>query len=168
VTANAFQVAGLGRRILAIFYDVLIIIFLTVIITLVVQQLIVQFELVNLEQVQITKEGEKVNVIPAGSPVTPLLKSLWFFISLYFFGKYWTKRGQTPGMKVWKIKAVSNDVLNNKTLNNIDDVSPITWSQSIKRYVFAFFGLGLIWILFDKDNLSLQDKVSNTTLIKIT
>jgi uncharacterized RDD family membrane protein YckC len=162
VTANEFQPAGLGKRILAIVYDVLIILFLTVIITLIVQQLIVQLELVNLEQVQITKEGENVNVIPADSPVTPMLKSLWFFISLYFFGKYWTKRGQTPGMKVWKIKAVSNDILNN------NDASPITWPQSIKRYFFAFFGLGLIWMLFDKNKLSLQDKMSNTTLIKIT
>ncbi len=159
---SEYQSAGLGKRLLAIFYDILIVFFLTVIITLVVQQLIIQLELVNLEEIQITKEGEMVNVIPADSPTAAILKSLWFFISLYYFGHYWNKRGQTPGMKAWKIKAISNNTLNS------NDASPLTWSQSIKRYVFAFFGLGLIWLLFDKNNLALQDKMSNTILIKTT
>lgn len=150
-----FKNASLGKRLLAIFYDLLILFFIIVIVTFAIQQLIIQLELITLNQVQISAE-ETIAVIPPDSVLNLALKNLWVIISLFYFGHFWTKRGQTPGMKVWKIKAVTQE-------NSL-----LSWGQSLKRYVFALLGLGLIWIVFDKNNLALQDRLSNTKLITIT
>ena len=146
--------ASLVRRILSIVYDVLILFFIIIVITFIIQQIIIQLELTTLEQVKISAK-ETVTVIPADSIVTLLLKNLWVVISFYYFGYYWTKRGQTPGMKVWKIKAITNSG------------KLMTWGHALKRYVFSLLGLGLIWVAFNKSRLALQDKMSDTILIKI-
>ena len=129
----------LGKRLLAIVYDVLIA-FLITIITIVVIQLILG-------------AGKE---IPAGHPVNYVLKLFWGLIPFFYFAYYWTERGQTPGMRVWSIKVVSNT--NHGAL--------ITWKQAIYRYLFAIFGFGLIAIFFDKNNLALQDRMSQSHLIK--
>ncbi len=146
--------ASLGKRLLAIFYDVLILFFIVVITYILLQQIIINLELITLEQIQISKD-ETINIIPTDSAVTLILKNLWVLISFFYFGYYWTKQGQTLGMKVWKIKAITNDG------------TRISWGQSLKRYVFALLGLGVLWIIFDKNRLALQDKLSDTTLIKV-
>ncbi len=150
------QNASLGKRLLAITYDLLIIFFLTFIITLLVQQTIIQLQLVPLEQVQINPEGDSVPIIPASSPVTHFLRSLGIFVSFFYLVHYWKKSGQTPGMRVWKVKAV--DSINNTALG---------WQQASLRYIFAAFGLGLLWIPFNKERLALQDILSKTRLIKV-
>lgn len=147
--------ASLGKRILSIVYDILILFFIIIISTFIIQQIIIQLELITLEQIQISAE-ETITVIPADSFVTLALKNLWVVISFFYFGHYWTKRGQTLGMKVWKIKAVTNDG------------SLMTWGHALKRYVFALLGLGLLWMIFDKDNLPLQDRMSKTKLINVS
>lgn len=145
------QVANLGKRLLSIFYDVLILFFVTVLLTILIQQLIINLELVTLE---IIKEGKgEIAIIPPDSILSFILKSLWTLISFFFFGFYWTKRGQTPGMRVWKVKAISH---NGQLMN---------WKSALYRYVFALFGFGLFWIIFDKQKLALQDRFSNTHLI---
>ena len=146
--------ASLGKRILAIVYDVLILFFIIIVTTFIIQQIIIQLELTSLEQVKISAE-ETITVIPADSIVTLLLKNVWVVISFFYFGYYWTKRGQTLGMKPWKIKAVTHD-------GNL-----MTWGHALKRYVFALLGLGLIWMIIDKEHLPLQDRMSKTKLIKV-
>ena len=149
------QKATFGKRLLAILYDVLIVFFFTFLITLIVQQLIIQLNLIPLEAVPINKEGQTVKMIPADSFITPLLKNLWFVISLFYFGRYWTKTGQTLGMKVWKIKVVTTSG------------EAINWQQALYRLLFSLLGLGLIWMIFNKNRLALQDVVSQTQLIKV-
>ena len=151
--------SGLGKRLLAIFYDVLILFFVTIIVTLIIQQIIIQLALVPLESVQISAT-ETINMIPTDSIANFFLKSLWAIVSFFYFYYYWTKRGQTPGMKVWKIKL--EPMLG--TMNG----SSITTLQVIKRYVFAFFGLGIVWMLIDKDKLALQDRISKTIIKNIS
>lgn len=131
------QAARLGKRLLAILYDSLIVFFIIVVVLIIVQLIIGQ--------------GKE---IPAESVVNHVLKSFWLIISFLYFGHYWTKRGQTPGMRVWKIKAISH----NGSLMN--------WTQSASRYVFSLFGFGLLWMIVDKEHLALQDRMSKTRLIK--
>ncbi len=145
--------AGLGKRILSIFYDFLILFFIIIVTTFIIQQIIIQLELTTLEQVQISKD-ETIAMIPAGSIVTLILKNLWVIISFFYFGHYWTKRGQTLGMKVWKIKAITNEG------------ELMSWGNTLKRYVFSLLGLGFLWMIIDKENLPLQDRLSKTKLIK--
>ena len=146
--------ASLGKRLLSIVYDVLILFFIIIVITFIIQQIIIQLELTTLEHVKISAD-ETITVIPADSLITLLLKNLWVVISFYYFGHYWTKRGQTPGMKVWKVKAVTNKG------------HLMTWGHALKRYVFALLGLGIFWMIFNKSRLSLQDLMSKTKLIKV-
>jgi len=150
---NSMENASLGKRLLAIFYDILILFFIVVITYILLQQIIINLELITLEQVRISKT-ETINIIPTDSITTLILKNLWVVISFFYFGHYWTKRGQTLGMKVWKIKTVTNEG------------GLMSWGHALKRYVFAFLGLGLVWILIDKERLALQDKLSGTRLIK--
>ena len=145
--------ATLGKRLLAILYDILIVFLITVVVSLVSQQIIIQSGIIELEQVPISA-GESVFVIPADSIANLFLKSLWLILSFLYFGYYWTQKGQTPGMKVWKVKVVNRDgVL-------------ISWTQSLLRYLTAFFGLGLLWSLFNKKRNATQDILSKSVLIK--
>jgi len=141
-------------RLLAIFYDSLIVFFAIIISTLIIQQVIISSGLVTLQQVQIS-ETETITTIPTGSLTNFFLKSLWLIVSFLYFGYFWTKRGQTPGMRVWKIKVVNKH-------NGL-----ISWSESLVRYVTALFGLGLLIIPFNKPRQAVQDIMSKTTLINI-
>ena len=77
-----------------------------------------------------------------------------------FFAWFWMHGGQTLGMRSWRIKVVD--------LKG----EPITNSATIKRYLasllsWAALGLGFLWILFDKENRSWHDLLSNTRLVMV-
>jgi len=62
-------------------------------------------------------------------------------------------------MKAWKFHIVQNNG------------APITHAQSFMRFTlsivsFSALGVGFIYQLFDKDNLALHDKFSNTQLMQ--
>ena len=146
--------ATIRSRLLAIFYDSLILFFIIIISTLIIQQIIISLGVVTLQQDQIS-ETEIIDMIPANSLTNLFLRSLWLIVSFLYFGYFWTKRGQTPGMSVWKIKVVNK----NNTL--------ISWFESLIRYITALFGLGLFLIPFNKPRHAIQDILSKTTLVKI-
>ena len=146
--------ASLGKRFLAIIYDLLIAFFLSFIITLIAQTLVIQLNLTELEPVQISKT-ESISAIPTDSAMNIFLRSIWLLIPFVYFIYYWTKHSRTLGMKAWKIKAVSSNQLT------------ITWLQSTIRFFSALFGLGYFWMIVDKDSLPLQDRLSKTRLIKV-
>ncbi len=144
---------SIGKRLLAIFYDFLILFFLTFVITLIIQQFVIQLGLIEFEQVQITAEGETVSIIPSDSFLSLFLKNTWLIISFLYFTLYWSRRGKTLGMKVWKIKVVD---LQGKS---------ISWNQAMIRYISSIFGLGLFAIPFNKNKAALQDILSKSQLI---
>ncbi len=146
--------ATFRSRIFAIIYDVLISLFFAFIVTLIVQQIIIQFELITLEQIKLSAE-ESISTIPPDSIVNILLKNLWLIVPFLYFGYFWTTSGQTPGMSVWKIKIINQLGMN------------ITWMQAFIRFLSAGFGLGLLWIVFDKNNLALHDHLSRSRPIQV-
>ena len=88
---------------------------------------------------------------------------LIFFLVLltyyFYFAWSWVKGGQTLGMKAWKFHIQQN---NGKY---------ITHKQAFIRFIlsivsFATLGLGFIYQLFNSDNLALNDRFSNTRLMK--
>ncbi len=153
-STNVATNATIRSRLLSICYDSLIVFFIIIILTLIIQQLVIGLEIVPLQQVQISKT-ETINTIPANSPINLLLKSFWLIISFLYFAYFWRKRGQTPGMKVWKIKVI------NKHNEHI------SWSESLIRYITALMGLGLFFIPFNKSRQALQDILSKTTLVNV-
>jgi len=81
-------------------------------------------------------------------------------VSFLFFGGFWTHGGQTLGMRTWRIKLVQHNG------------SDIHWQAAAYRFVAAAIclaplGLGLLWVLFDRQNNALHDYLSKTRLEKI-
>jgi uncharacterized RDD family membrane protein YckC len=78
-------------------------------------------------------------------------------ISFAYYGWFWTHGGQTIGLKTWKFQVLTMDR------------KPITWKQAFFRFCLGnvswlAFGLGFLWIFFDKDSLALHDRLSKTRL----
>lgn len=89
-----------------------------------------------------------------------LYNSYLILIIILFYGIFWCKSGQTLGMQAWRIKAQQLD-------GRI-----MTPQQAIVRVVsgaisFAFFGIGMLWILVDKQQRSLYDRASGTEVIEL-
>lgn len=78
-------------------------------------------------------------------------------VSFVFYGWFWTHGGQTLGLKAWKIRVLTLDQ------------KPLNWSQACIRFFSAalswsIFGLGFIWIIFDKHQLGWHDHLSKTAV----
>ena len=87
-----------------------------------------------------------------------------FFILIFagpiFYSYFWiANKGQTTGMQAWKIQLVTID----ETELNIKKTMLRCLISTIS---FACFGMGYLWILYDKDNLSWSDILSKTKVIK--
>ena len=87
-----------------------------------------------------------------------------FFILIFagpiFYSYFWiANKGQTTGMQAWKIQLVTID----ETELNIKKSMLRCLISTIS---FACFGMGYLWILYDKDNLSWSDILTKTKIIK--
>ena len=87
-----------------------------------------------------------------------------FFILIFagpiFYSYFWiANKGQTTGMQAWKIQLVTID----ETELNIKKTMLRCLISTIS---FACFGMGYLWILYDKDNLSWSDILTKTKVIK--
>jgi uncharacterized RDD family membrane protein YckC len=103
-----------------------------------------------------------IAVIPTGiTPAHPyffLFQVYIFAVAFIFFAWFWTRGGQTLGMRTWKIKLVTIDG------------SACTWSSALLRYFTAILswlalGLGFLWSLWDKQHRTWHDIVSKTKLV---
>jgi uncharacterized RDD family membrane protein YckC len=83
---------------------------------------------------------------------------IWnFFWVAFFFIWFWSKSGQTIGMRAWRLRLQNQD----GTL--------ISKRTGIKRLIPTLAGLGNLAVIFDrKNNLSLQDRVTNTEVVLLT
>ena len=81
-------------------------------------------------------------------------------IWLLYFPYFWQKSGQTPGMKVTKIKVVRDE-----------DGGPVGWGAGFVR-LFGFFVsqlvfyVGFLWVLVDKRKRGLFDLMAGTCVVK--
>jgi uncharacterized RDD family membrane protein YckC len=138
----SFPGVGLLRRLMAIFYDLFL---LTAILFLA------------------TAMVNAINGGKAIDPNNPYILLLDFYLGsiiFFYFGWFWTRGGQTLGMKTWKIKLLSNES------------HAINWQQVTIREITAviswlFLGLGFIWSVFDKKNRCWHDITSRTTLVDL-
>ena len=73
---------------------------------------------------------------------------------------FWTRAGQTIGMRAWRLHLVS-----------VDGV-PVSQRQAWLRFGMAIIsllalGIGFLWSLFDRDRRCWHDMVSGTRLIRV-
>ncbi len=77
---------------------------------------------------------------------------------LLFFGFFWTKGGQTLGMRAWRIALMT------------EQGERVNWKQSSIRYMAAGLslvcgGMGFFWSWIDKDKRTWHDMLSKTYLV---
>jgi uncharacterized RDD family membrane protein YckC len=138
--------AGLGKRLLAIIYDL----FLLAALLFVAEILPVVLN----HGIAISRDN--------GLLVFYVIHPLYLLIVCFgFLGWFWTHGGQTLGMKTWRLKIVSLQG------------GAISWRQAGLRYVSALLswlcaGLGFAWSLFDKDKRCWHDRVSATKMVCIS
>jgi uncharacterized RDD family membrane protein YckC len=84
-----------------------------------------------------------------------------FVIMLLYFPFFWQRSGQTPGMRIMRIRVVRDA-----------DGGPIGWGPAIIRLIgywvsAAVFYLGFIWILVDKRRRGWHDLMAGTCVIEV-
>ena len=134
---------GLLRRLAAILYDT----------TLVAALLLFASALITLPVGLIF--GPEAS---AGLSQNPLFRLWLLTIPPAFFIWFWTRGGQTLGMRSWRIKVIRNDG------------APLTPRDAVLRALCALlswipFGLGFLWSLFDSEKLAWHDRLSHTRLV---
>lgn len=131
--------AGLGRQLLAIIYDTLLVISLLFVAGL------ITIPLLDMKQ-----------------------PNSWFFILvmmpiiILYFVLYWHKQSQTIGMKAWRI------YLLNTNNNDIKPTIYQCLCRFFGAWLsFISLGFGFFYKWIDKDNQTWHDKLSNTKLIEV-
>jgi uncharacterized RDD family membrane protein YckC len=132
---DTLPVPGFLRRLAAITYDVILLIAVFFVATALLLPL---------------NSGEAIT----GSLLFPLYLLI---VSFIFYGWFWTHGGQTLGLKAWKLKVLTFDQ------------QPINWTQALIRFTTAIiawslFGLGFLWIIFDKNKHGWHDRLSKTAV----
>lgn len=86
-----------------------------------------------------------------------LLGNVFLVLGAYFYW-YWSHGGQTLAMQTWKLQIRTSSG------------APPQGQSLILRYILAwpsilFYGVGLIWALFDRDRQFLHDRLAGTRIV---
>lgn len=134
--------AGVLRRLGAMFYDALLLIALTMVVT---------------AGLMFFTDGEPILQETVGWYEYPY-RLLMLAIIVAFFGSAWTRSGQTLGMAAWRLRVQR------------EDGTALRWVDVIKRLAgacvsLAVVGLGYFWLLIDRDQLTWHDRWSRTRVV---
>lgn len=135
---QTYPPAGLFYRLVAIFYDAL----------LLLSALLIATALALL----VTKGTLHYH--------NPFFRTFLFLICFSFFTWFWLHGGQTLGMRAWRLR-----------LQRLDG-GPITLWQALLRFMaaipsLAFAGLGLLWMLVDREHLAVHDRISESMIVRL-
>lgn len=95
----------------------------------------------------------------------PNTQSVWVQIGwvcslLLFYCFFWMRVGQTVAMKAWNLQLISSRG------------RALTLNQCLARCIIGFLGFSLgglsyVWMLFDKDKLTLHDRLTQTRIVQL-
>ena len=86
-----------------------------------------------------------------------LVDGFSIFWVAFFFVWFWSRSGQTLGMKAWRLRVQNQDG------------TRISKTTAIARLFPTLLGLGNLAVLFDiKNKLSLQDRATHTEVVVLT
>jgi len=153
--SGEFPRAGFWRRFASLVYDTLAIIafaMLTVVLYLFAIQGLISLDVIALNGAEDVSARIQGSLLLSG-----VRSSLLVLVGLVFFGYFWTKSGQTIGMRAWRLKVQTSQG------------SLISWPQAIIRSISALLGLGNLVVLVDfKNKKALQDYLSKTEVVTLT
>ena len=155
ITPVTFPRAGFRRRFGSWIYDLLIIIAIFMLSGYVCVALFVALDAMELISIARSGFGIDWNATHLAYKVA---FNFWCVAWVcLFFVYFWSKKGQTLGMRAWRLR------LQNR------DGSLLSKTTAIKRLVPTLLGLGNIFVIFDRKNkLSLQDRVTNTEVVVLS
>lgn len=130
--------AGMGRRIAALIYDSFLILAI--------------WMLSSIAILAATDLGESLG--------GPLYQGFLYLELMAFYVYFWTFKGQTLGMQVWRLAVIQSS---GGTLNR---------RQAILRFLAATpamgcLGLGLFWILVNPERAALHDLLTGTRVVQL-
>jgi uncharacterized RDD family membrane protein YckC len=79
-------------------------------------------------------------------------------VGYLFCGWFWTRGGQTLGMRAWRIRVQQRDG------------TALSWGRALWRYLLAWLallplGAGYFWMLIDREGLTWHDRGSRTVVV---
>ena len=134
---NQPRTAGVWRRLVASFYDLLLLVAVWMLVTLIVI---------------VFRGGEAIS--PGALPYQLLL----FVIGAAFYISSWLRGGQTLGMRAWRIR------LEKRSGAAIDLRTGLLRFAS-GLLTIASCGVGLVWLWIDRDGLTWHDRLAGTRVI---
>ena len=153
--SGEFPRAGFWRRFASLIYDSLVVISLSML-TAILYFAVIQV-LITLGVIVQTEGLDPAGFIDETPLLSGIRSALFVGVNIVFFAYFWTKSGQTIGMRAWRLKV--------QTL----DGKLISWSQAVVRSVTALLGLGNLVVLVDfKNKRALQDYLSKTEVVALT
>lgn len=137
--------AGFGRRFAAVIYDTLLLVAMLMILTTVL--------VIGVLRVEITPQT-------VGAWAYVYRAALLAIIVAYYLLN-WTRSGQTLGMRAWHLRAVTAA---GKPLTLKSAALRLAWAA----LAWAPAGLGVLWVYLDRDHLAVQDRLSDTRIVRLT
>lgn len=131
--------AGLGRRLMAMLYDTIL---LAAIVFLAATPVVVA-------------TGGRVSAAPGSRLAFQLYLLGVIFV---FFGWFWTHGSQTLGMRAWRLRAVRAD-------GAPMDWVHAARRFGFAIVSLAAFGIGFLWLLLDRERLTWHDRLSKTRIV---
>ncbi|AOT07164.1 RDD family protein [Pseudoalteromonas luteoviolacea] len=152
---STFPRAGFARRVASLIYDALVVIafaMLTTIVFLGIVQGMLSLGWYSIDGY------EDISALIQSTPTLYYGRSvLLMIVSILFFAYFWTKSGQTIGMRAWRLKVQNTD----GTL--------LSWPQAIVRSLAALLGAGNLLVLLDiKHKRALQDLICQTEVLVLS
>ena len=91
--------------------------------------------------------------------ISALVIIVALILAYFFYGWFWTKGGQTLGMRAWHLYLID------------EDGKFVSWKTARIRFLVAIFswaclGMGFAWILVNRKNLTWHDIASKTQIVK--
>lgn len=96
-----------------------------------------------------------------GEPVEPgnvAYQVALLVVSYAYFVGFWSRKGRTLGMQSWGLQLEDGD-------GTIPSMARCSVRFVAATISWALFGLGFLWQLVDKDNLTWHDRISGTRLV---
>ena len=93
----------------------------------------------------------------AVGPNEPAYTAWLLAVSYVYLGRGWTRSGQTLGMRAWRMRVRTRDG------------ARLQWRHAFARFAAGLVsigaaGIGLLWVAFDRDRMSLHDRLSGTVV----
>ena len=150
-TSTTLPPAGFFRRLAALFYDTLIILAIEMMAAGVVMAIVFALNAAGLLSYgEYVDAADMLGKHPVLSPLFTLyLAVVW----IYFFVFFWTRAGQTLGMRAWKLRVQNSDG------------SAISVTQALIRLATSGFGLANLCVPFDPKKRGFHDIWAKTQVV---